>query len=114
MKMKIVSGVVISILAITGFARAQGASKESPAVQQHIAKAMEYAGTRYHDAAARLCSPPNNRPRPAFDNPVPAQDSFPILAPGGGTDAERRGKRADYPYRPRHAASRGSALMAAS
>ena len=68
MNMKIVSGLVVSILAITGFAQGQGASKETPAVQQHVAKAMEYAGSRYHDAAARLCSPPNNRPRPAFDN----------------------------------------------
>src|SRR5262245_13267418 len=68
MRMKIASALVVSMLAVTGIARAQGASKESPVVQQHIAKALELAGSRYHDAAARLCAPPNNRPRPAFDN----------------------------------------------
>ena len=69
MKMRIVSGVVVSVLAVTVLAGAQGASKDSPAVQQHIAKAMEFAGTRYHDAAARLCSPPDARPRPTFSDP---------------------------------------------
>jgi metallo-beta-lactamase class B len=68
MKVKIVLGLVISILTVTGFARAQGASKESPVVQQHVAKAMELAGSRYHDAAARLCAPPDARPRPQFTN----------------------------------------------
>ncbi len=68
MQMKIVSGLIVSFLATTGLAHAQGTSKESPAVQQHITKALELAGARYHDAAARLCSPPNNRPRPTFDN----------------------------------------------
>jgi metallo-beta-lactamase class B len=68
MKVKIALGLVISILALTGFALAQGASKESPAIQQHVAKAMELAGSRYHDAAARLCSPADARPRPTFTN----------------------------------------------
>jgi metallo-beta-lactamase class B len=66
MKVRIVLGLVISILAMTGFALAQGASKESSAIQQHVAKAMELAGSRYHDAVARLCSPPDARPRPTF------------------------------------------------
>jgi metallo-beta-lactamase class B len=68
MKLRIVSAVIISILLTVALASAQG-TKDSPAVQQHVAKAMELAGTRYHDAAARLCAPPDARPRPTFANP---------------------------------------------
>jgi metallo-beta-lactamase class B len=66
MKMMIVIGVVALNIAAGIFAHGQGASKESPAVQTHVAAATKLAGTRYASAMTRLCAPPNARPRPTF------------------------------------------------
>ena len=66
MKIMIVVGVVVLSLAGGVLAYGQGTSKESPAVQTHIAEAMKLAGTQYAHAAQRLCAPPDARPRPAF------------------------------------------------
>ena len=66
MKMMIVAGVVVSIFAVGGLAKAQGTVKESPAIQKHVEAARELAGTRYKAAMERLCSPPDRRSRPTF------------------------------------------------
>ena len=65
MKMMIVL-VMISILAAAVPGRAQGTSKDSPAVQRHVETAKDLAGSRYAAASQRLCAPPNARPRPTF------------------------------------------------
>lgn len=66
MKMMIGIGVVALNIAAGVSAHGQGASKESPAVQTHVAAATKLAGTRYASAMTRLCAPANARPRPTF------------------------------------------------
>src|SRR6185503_7371515 len=66
MKMMIVVGAVVLSMASGVFAYGQEASKESPAVQAHVAAATKLAGTRYAAAMTRLCAPPDARPRPTF------------------------------------------------
>ena len=65
-KMMLVVAVVVSSLAAGLPARAQ----EPPAVQMHVDKATELAGTRYQRAMTRLCLPRNGRPRPELPETV--------------------------------------------
>ena len=69
MKIIMAAGVLLSSLAASVGVYAQTPNVESPAVQSHIDAAKKFAGTRYASAAARLCSPPNARPRPSFASP---------------------------------------------
>jgi metallo-beta-lactamase class B len=67
-KLMIVFGLVVSM------------RQEPPSVQNHVTAAKELAGSRYAAAAARLCNPPNARPRPTFTDlnvaPVRLFDNF--------------------------------------
>jgi metallo-beta-lactamase class B len=65
-KAMIVVGVLVLSLATGVLANAQATRQEPPAVQSHVTAAKELAGTRYASAMARLCSPPDARPRPTF------------------------------------------------
>ena len=69
--MQIVKFILVVVVVVSNLAVAVPVhAQEAPAVQMHVDKAIELAGTRYERAMTRLCLPRNGRPRPELPETV--------------------------------------------